>query len=75
MFNRLKSLLTKALVLVYPRIGEGEQFLLENDASGICIGAVLSQKQNYGKHYPVAYASRSLQPNEKNYPISELQTQ
>ena len=73
-FRQLKSLLTEAPVLVYPRFGEGEQFLLETDASGIGLGAVLSQKQNDGKYHPVAYASRSLQPNEKNYPISELET-
>ena len=73
-FCRLKSLLTEAPVLVYPRFGEGEQFLLETDASGIGLGAVLSQKQSDGKYHPVAYASRSLQPNEKNYPISELET-
>ena len=73
-FCRLKSLLTEAPVLVYPRFGEGEHFLLETDASGIGLGAVLSQKQSDGKYHPVAYASRSLQPNEKNYPISELET-
>ena len=73
-FCRLKSLLTEAPVLVYPRFGEGEHFLLETDASGVGLGAVLSQKQGDGKYHPVAYASRSLQPNEKNYPISELET-
>jgi hypothetical protein len=56
-------------VLVYPHFGEGEHFLLKTDASGIGLGAVLSQKQGDGKYHPVAYASRSLQPNEKNYPI------
>ena len=71
---QLKSLLTEAPMLVYPCFGEGEQFLLETDASGIGLGAVLSQKQSDGKYHPVAYASRSLQPNEKNYPISELET-
>ena len=73
-FNRLKSLITEAPVLIYPCFGEGEQFLLETDASGIGLGAVLSQKRSDGKYHPVAYASRSLQPNEKNYPISELET-
>ena len=38
------------------------------------LGAVLSQKQSDGKYHPVAYASRSLQSDEKNYPISELET-
>ena len=53
-FCLLKSLLTEAPVLVYPRFGEGEQFLLETDASGIGLGAVLSQKQSDGKYHPVA---------------------
>lgn len=73
-FHKLKSLLTEAPVLVYPRFGKGEEFLLETDASGIGLGAVLSQKQSDGRYHPVAYASRSLQPNEKNNPISELET-
>ena len=38
------------------------------------MGAVLSQKQADGYLHPVAYASRSLQPNERNYCISELET-
>ena len=73
-FCRLKSLLTEAPILAYPRFGGEEHFLLETDASGVGLGAVLSQEQSDGKYHPVAYASRSLQPNEKNYPISELET-
>ena len=52
--------------------------VLETDANGAglgaVLGAVLSQNQADGYLYPVAYASRSLQPNEKNYCISELET-
>ena len=73
-FCRLKSLLTEAPVLAYPRFGGEERFLLETDASGVGLGAVLSQSQGDGKYHPIAYASRSLQPNEKNYPITELET-
>ena len=73
-FCQLKSLLTKAPVLVYPRFGQGQSFLLETDASGVGLGAILSQQQEDGKYHPVAYASRSLLPNERNYPISELET-
>ena len=73
-FCWLKFVLTEAPVLVYPRFGEGEHFLLETDASGIGLGAVLSQKLSDGKYHPVAFASRCLQPYEKNYPISELET-
>ena len=73
LFCRLKSLLTKAPVLVYPHFGQGQSFLLETDASGVGLGAILSQRQEDGKYHPVAYASRSLLPNERNYPISELE--
>lgn len=73
-FCELKLLLTEAPVLVYPRFGQGSSFLLETDASGVGLGAILSQQQEDGKYHPVAYASRSLLPSERNYAISELET-
>lgn len=59
-------------VLAYPRFGE--EFTLETDASIMGLGAVLSQKQEYGKRHPVAYASRALNPAEKNYSVTQLET-
>ena len=73
-FAQLKQLLVEAPVLVYPRFGPREEFLLETDASSVGLGAVLSQKQPDERFHPIAYASRSLQPHEKNYAISELGT-
>ena len=73
-FSQLKKLLTEAPILCYPRFGPKESFLLETDASGVGLGAVLSQKQSDGEYHPIAYASRSLQPNEKHYGISKLET-
>ena len=73
-FCQLKELLCQAPVLAYPQFGPDKNFVLETDASGAGLGAVLSQKQADGYLHPVAYASRSLQPNEKNYCISELET-
>ena len=70
-FTRLKTALTEAPVLSYPQFGH--PFLLETDASGIGLGAVLSQKQDNGTIRPIAYASRTLQPHERNYGISELE--
>ena len=35
-------------------------FVLETDASGIGLEAVLLQEQDNGKLHPVAYASRAL---------------
>ena len=73
-FAKLKSLLTEAPVFVYPQFGPEKAFLLEIDASGVGLGAVLSQKQDDEKYHLIAYASKSLQPDEKNYPISKLET-
>ena len=73
-FCKLKELLVTAPVLAYPRFGPEGEFILETDASGIGLGAVLSQKQDDGLVHPIAYASRSLDPHEKNYGISELET-
>ena len=58
-------------VLAYPRFGE--EFTLETDASIMGLGAVLSQRQEDGKRHPVAYASRALNPAEKNYSVTELE--
>ena len=68
--TRLKSYLTQAPVLAYPQFGK--DFLLETDASGVGLGAVLSQEQSDSTIRPIAFASRTLQPHERNYRISEL---
>ena len=48
--------------------------MLETDASLEGLGVVLSQRQEDGHVDPIVYASRSLQPHEKNYAITELET-
>ena len=73
-FQALKELLCDAPVLAYPRFGADATFVLETDASTLGLGAILSQSQPDGMVHPIAYASRSLQPAEKNYGISELET-
>ncbi|GBM36330.1 Retrovirus-related Pol polyprotein from transposon 412 [Araneus ventricosus] len=67
-FVRLKSLLTKDPVLGF--FIPGDKTLIHTDASGYGIGAVLVQMQ-CGLEKPIAYASRSLTPSEKNYSTTE----
>ena len=71
-FDALILKLTQAPVLAYPQFNKS--FVLETDASVTGLGAVLSQEQDDGQLHPVAYASRALSPNEKNYAITELET-
>ena len=47
-------------------------FLLETDASGVGLGAVLHQEQEDGKLHPVAYTSRALKKGAKNYHSSKI---
>ena len=62
-----------APVLSYPHFGTDKEFILKTDASGIGLGAELAQEHE-GQVQPIAYASRSLDPHERNYGISEFET-
>ena len=68
-FQQLKDRLVEAPVLTFPNFNQG--FLLDTDTSGVGLGAVLSQKQEDGMIRPVAYASQTLQPHERNYGATE----
>ena len=70
-FEDLKVKLTTAPVLQLANFEK--PFLLETDASGVGLGAVLSQKGEDGKYHPVAFGSRVLRPAEKNYHSSKLE--
>ena len=70
-FKELKRLLSSAPVLAFPDFSRS--FLLETDASGSGVGAVLAQGEEDGSIRPIAFASRSLQEHEKKYGITELE--
>ena len=72
-FSKLKELLTTPPVLSYPMFGPQCEFILETDASGVGLGAILAQKQVDGSTHPIAYASRTLDSHKRNYGISELE--
>ena len=67
-FDRLTQMLIQASVLSYPDFTK--PFTIYTDASGIGLGAVLSQEQD-GKERVISYASRSLNSAEKNYTVTD----
>ena len=71
-FEEFKHLLTSSTVLAYPDFGR--PFILERDAFGAGLGAVLAQCQSDNTVRPIAYASRSLQPHERNYGFTDLES-
>jgi hypothetical protein len=68
-FDYLKERLIQAPILTYPDFEQ--PFIIHTDASGTGLGAVLSQIREDGKEHVVAYASRSLNKAECNYPITD----
>ena len=69
-FDTLKSLCCKAPILAYPNYKL--PFILHTDSSLEGLGAVLYQVQN-GVKRVIAYASRSGNKTEMNYPVHKLE--
>ncbi|XP_033229779.1 uncharacterized protein LOC117181328 [Belonocnema kinseyi] len=68
-FNKLKNLLTSCPILKH--LDLKKPFILCTDASNEGLGVVLSQLDDEGKEHPVSFASRSLNPAERNYSTTE----
>ena len=64
-FDHLKAACLQAPILSFPDFTK--PFLLETDASGRGLGAVLSQKQADGWYHPIAYASHVMVETEQRY--------
>ena len=64
-FDCLKAACLQAPILAFPDFNK--PFLLETDASGRGLGAVLSQKQADGRYHSIAYASHVMNETEQRY--------
>ena len=64
-FNILKEKCVNTPVLAFPDFKK--PFLLETDASGKGLRAILSQKQDDGRYDPVAYASQTMNETKQWY--------
>ena len=70
-FEELKEACCVAPVLAYADYTQ--PFILHTDSSLDGLGAVLYQKDLGGQHRAIAYASRSLNRSERNYPAQSLE--
>ena len=64
-FDHLKAACLQALILAF--LDFDKTFLLETDASGRDLGAVLSQKQADGQYHSIAYASHMMNDTKQRY--------
>ena len=64
-FDCLEAACLQAPILSFPDFNK--PFLLETDASGRGLGAVLSQKQADGWYHPIAYASCVMNETKQRY--------
>ena len=62
--EQLKQTLQKATILGYPN--DTDSYTLTTDASLFGIGAIISQRQQWGERI-IAYASKTLSKSQQNY--------
>ena len=68
-FEKLKRKLVEAPILRFPNWLT--KFHVHIDASGLAIGAILTQPGDEEMDYPIAYSSRKLNKVERNYSTTE----
>jgi Reverse transcriptase (RNA-dependent DNA polymerase)/RNase H-like domain found in reverse transcriptase len=69
--EELKKRLTEYPLLQQPKMDK--EFVLITDASGVGLGAILSQLNDEGKEIVIAYASRTMNEAEQKYPITDME--
>ena len=67
----LKNCVINEPILAQPNLAE--QFILEIDASGFAVGAVLLQHKEDSKLHPIGYFLSTLNEAERNYDIYDLE--
>jgi len=68
-WETLKDALTSQPILARPDFTK--EFIVQTDASGVGLGAILAQKDAQDQERVIYYASRSLSEPEKNYSTTE----
>ena len=68
-FDKIKEALVAAPVLATPNFDK--TFCIQSDASEVGLGSVLVQEDDEGREVPVAFASRTLTPQERKYTVTE----
>ena len=68
-FGKLKRKLIEAPILRFPNWSI--KFHVHIDASGLAIGAILTQLGDDGMDYPIVYSSKKLNKAERNYSTTE----
>ncbi|QRW11768.1 Retrotransposable element Tf2 protein [Ceratobasidium sp. AG-Ba] len=64
-FEEIKKRVSQDPVLIHP--DPDKPFILETNASGTAIGAILSQRGEDGYLHPIAYLSKSYNDAQRNY--------
>ncbi|KAG8871131.1 hypothetical protein FRB98_001016, partial [Tulasnella sp. 332] len=69
--DAFKKAFTSSPILAFPDFEK--PYVVETDSSVFARGAILSQRGEDGKLHPIAYASKSLTPAERNYDVYDLE--
>ena len=68
-FKTLKTKMITSPILAYADFTK--QFILETDASGYAVGAVLAQKGDDGREHVIGYSSKKLKPAQQRMSATE----
>lgn len=66
-FKQLKAKIADCTSTTLGAFRDGEETYLYTDASGVALGAVLTQKQPNGSWRTISFASKMLSPSERRY--------